>query len=175
MTAVSSRVGIVVDALRPDIDLDIIKGQKEPYYEGWHDSRGFKPAPALIYTWKEKAKSSVETLLHPFATGAKDAREVRACSERVGHGAVVVTVTGHRPNTTDYILIAGESGECAGRGYECKGDLAFVRTSGDQMVAAGMVNGTSLKGSREVFALETPASAWGRLQADGTWQSSEKH
>jgi len=172
VTAVSNAAGIVVEPLGSGITLSIIKGQKKPYYEGWHYARGFRPAPALVYTWKTKGVSCVQTLLCPLAAGANGARKVRASAERAGNGAVVLTITGHEPNTTDYLLIGGENRICRGGGHGLNGDLAFIRKSGDEIVAAGMVDGTSLTGEAPVFTFETPTSAWAQRQPDGTWRRS---
>ena len=172
VTAVSDTAGIVVEPLGSGITLSIIKGQKRPYYEGWHYARGFKPAPALIYTWKTKGMSCIQTLLYPFAAGASGARKVRASVERAGNGAVVLTITGHQPNTTDHLLIGGENRVCRGGGYGLNGALAFIRKSGDETIGAGMVDGTSLTGEAPVFTFETPTSAWAQRQPDGAWRRS---
>ena len=47
--------GIVVAPSRDDLELSIVTGQDEPK-EGWHlfSERKAEPAPALIYTWRDR-------------------------------------------------------------------------------------------------------------------------
>jgi len=62
---------IVVAPVRRDIELSIIEGQREPYYEGWrlHAPDRAELAPALIYEWEEQSPARVETVIWPVEPG----------------------------------------------------------------------------------------------------------
>ena len=82
---------VVVVPSRDDLKLSIVKGQKEPYYEGWHLYAPDKaaPAPALIYQWREKTPAQVETLIWPVAPGVSASIEL---TRQVADGVVTLTV-----------------------------------------------------------------------------------
>ena len=169
-TGTCDRAGIVVEPLAPGLSLEIIKGQKEPYYEGWDPAGGFTPAPALIYRWRAGGPTGTETLLYPYTPGSGKPG-IKASADRADDGSVCITITGCEPDTTDVILISGESGKCSGGGFELTGRLAFVRLSGDKPISAGIVEGTSLAaGDQAILNFASPLCAWGQCDNGGTWQ-----
>jgi len=92
---------------RQSMRLDVVKGQKEPYYEGWHlnTDQGGVPAPALIYEWEQKTPMSVETVICPVRRGESADLTV---TRQVADG--VVTLTVERGDMTDIITIAEDHG-----------------------------------------------------------------
>ncbi len=111
---------IVVAPSRDDLDLAIVTGRTEPRHEGWHlrTETDARPAPALIYTWREAAPARVETVLWPVPPGeAADLSVERA----VEGDTVTLTVT--RGDRRDVIVIgAGDA-------------LSLRRYAGDELVA----------------------------------------
>lgn len=92
--AVGERQGaprIVVLPSRSDLDLSVVRGREESPREGWHGyaAEKFAPAPALIYTWNERAPTRVETVLWPVKPGhAADIEVTRSAKD----GVVTLTV-----------------------------------------------------------------------------------
>lgn len=105
---------IVVASSREDLDLSIVKGQREPRYEGWQllSETDAREAPALIYTWREEAPSRVETVIWPVPPD-EDA-DIRVEREVDGE-RVTLTVT--RGDRSDVIEI-GEGDALTLRRYE---------------------------------------------------------
>lgn len=117
--AAEGRRRIVVAPARADLDLAIITGQREPRHEGWHlrSETDARPAPALIYTWREAAPARVETVLWPVPPGeAADLSVERA----VAGEAVTLTIT--RGDLRDVLVIGP------------KDALSLQRYAGEQLV-----------------------------------------
>lgn len=111
---------LVVAPTRDDLDLAVIKGQKTPRYEGWHlrTETDARPAPALIYTWREEAPSHVETILWPVPPGEAADMSVNRAVE-----GNTVTLTVQRGDRRDVIVIgAGDA-------------VSLRRYRGDELVA----------------------------------------
>ena len=173
VTAVAKKqAGIVVAPSRDDLKLEIIKGQKEPCYEGWHMTsvKAGEPAPALIYTWADRGASGVETVLYPVRGDA--ALRVQVGTHRGQDGSTVLKITGHAQDTTDYVLVGGESSSANAFDLALRGALGFVRVRNGTLVSAGLVEGESLTGDALSFRFERPASAWVRRARDGHYQTS---
>ncbi len=178
-TGVAGGAGIVVQPLCGDLRLDIVNGQKEPYYEGWHivEPACAMPADALVYTWEDSGSSGLETLLCPFPARSEVACSVRASSRLSPDGSVVVTVTGHRSDTTDHVLIAGAQESASSDGFELAGALGFVRMTAGEVVAMGMADAATLTAhglSLTAEASVSPArAAWTERSPGGGWQRGE--
>jgi hypothetical protein len=125
------QVRIVVAPSRPEMaELAIIKGQEEPFYEGWHlhsASRG-TAAPALIYEWAESVPALMETLIWPIAPGG--AHDVQIVREIAAGGQVSLQV--RRGNAIDHIEVLRDG-------------LNFMREEDGRLVSAGMVNSRELE------------------------------
>ena len=176
-TGIAGEAGIVVQPLRSDLRLDVVSGQKKPYYEGWHLTGRdcARPAPALIYKWNDSGPSGLETLLCPFpAQSGGDACGVRARARLAPDGSVDVTVTGHRPRTTDHVLIAGPDGVVRSDGLELAGAVGFVRLVAGEGVCMGMADSTALTACGLNLTAEPPDSrtraAWAERLPGGDWR-----
>lgn len=117
--AAEGRPRIVVAPARADLDLAIITGQREPRHEGWHlrSETDARPAPALIYTWREAAPARVETVLWPVPPG--EAADLSV--ERAVEGETV-TLTITRGDLRDVLVIGPEDA------------LSLQRYAGEQLV-----------------------------------------
>ena len=115
---------IVVAPSRDDIKLSITKGQKEPYYEGWHLCAANKAvaAPALIYEWEALSTTNMETVIWPVEPGKADGLNVDRC---VSDGAITITVK--RGNQTDAITIKGDD------------NVKLLRMKGDRKLAECLI------------------------------------
>lgn len=160
--------GLLVEPTSEDISLQIIEGQKEPYYEGFDPNAGFAPAPALIYTWDDTGSTGTETLLYPYTPG-EDSPDVQISAEHFEDGSASVTVTGFAPHTTDHIFVCGTGGTCSAGDCELQGRVGYVRTVDGEAVSAGLVEGTSLSCGEQIFSVEDLTSGWA-IKEDGRWQ-----
>lgn len=105
---------IVVAPSRKDLSLSIVKGEREPRYEGWQllSERDAREAPALIYTWREEAPSRVETVLWPVPPG--EAADLVVERELDGDTVTLTIARGERRDT----IVIGEGDALRLRRYE---------------------------------------------------------
>jgi hypothetical protein len=113
---------LVVAPSRSDLTLSIVKGQTDPYYEGWHLQSADEgtPAPALLYEWDEAGSTAVETVIWPVPPN--DSGNL-AIDRRIADGIIELTIT--RDNRIDVIF--------CGPGH----DIAFRRSRAGECMAAG--------------------------------------
>jgi hypothetical protein len=119
------RPRIVVAPTREDLDLTVIEGQKEPYYEGWHLVSETNPvaAPALVYEWQQQAPAAIETVLWPVPPDADADIDI---TRTVADGIVTLTIT--RGDDVDTITIAEDHA------------LTLERMQGGEVVGTGAVD-----------------------------------
>ncbi|NQT12850.1 MAG: hypothetical protein HQ582_08875, partial [Planctomycetes bacterium] len=136
---------IVVAPSRSDLVLSIIKGQTEPYYEGWHlhSAEEGSPAPALLYEWDDSGSTAVETVICPVHPG--DSGNL-AVERRVDDGIVTLIVT--RDDRSDVIS--------CGPGH----DLTFRRSCAGEFLAGGIVGGTPLETDSLTLEPQRPGAAY---------------
>ena len=121
---------IVVSPSRADLTLSIVKGQDEPFKEGWHllHEEQAEAAPALIYEWRERAPTMVETVIWPVPPG----RSPKIRVERsVAETTVTLTVT--RDDDTDVIT------------RDQAGNVTLYRLRNGKLIAAGVVGTAGLR------------------------------
>ena len=148
---------VVVAPCRPDLDLSIVKGQREPFYEGWHlyASEKAAAAPALIYEWEEPAPAKVETVIWPVAPGSPADLEV---VRRVATGVTTLTIT--RRDSIDVVSWGDDRGVALLRSNPS--GVAAACTVGEMPIRA---KGVTLRGSRL-------GVAYVRLDPAGQWVAS---
>ena len=137
--------GIVVSPSRADLALSIVKGQDEPFKEGWHllHEERAEAAPALIYEWHEQAPSMVETVIWPLPPGrAPQIRVQRSVA------AATVTLTLTRADGTDVIT------------RDQAGNVTLCRLQNGELVAAGVVGTTGLRGHGVTVTAATAGSTY---------------
>jgi hypothetical protein len=151
---------VVVAPSRTDLRLSVIKGQKQPFCEGWHLYAPQKAAaaPALIYEWEEPAPSRVETVLWPTRPG--EAADM-VVTRKVADGLVTLTIT--RGDRVDVIT--------CGRGDD---DLTFYRTRGGRVAAAGVVGGRPIEADRLSLHMPQPGAAYLLANDEGYVASSNR-
>ncbi|MSS72618.1 MAG: hypothetical protein EXS64_14165 [Candidatus Latescibacteria bacterium] len=114
---------VVVVPSRNDLSLSVVKGRREPTYEGWHlcaPDEGV-PAPALIYAWEEAAPARVETVIWPVRPGTPAGLTV---TRSVAGDVVRLTIT--RGACVDEITCGGG------------GEVALCRRVDGRVVAEGV-------------------------------------
>lgn len=138
---------IVIAPSRDDLELSVIKGQEEPYREGWHlySEKQADPAPALIYEWEQTPPARVETIIWPVKPGEPADLDV---NREVADG--VITLTVKRGASAD-VIVFGEAG-----------DIILHRMADDVLVGAGAV----------ALRAEGPVAAYLKRQEDGRWVAS---
>jgi len=137
--------GIVVSPSRDDLTLSIIKGQNEPFKEGWHllHEERAEAAPALIYEWRERAPAMVETVIWPTPPGGHP--EVRV-ERSVAETTVILTVT--RADDTDVIA------------RDQAGNVTLRRLRKGKVIAAGLVGTAGLRGRGITMTAARAGSAY---------------
>ena len=116
---------VIVAPTREDLQLSVIKGAKEPRYEGWHlvSETNAVAAPALIYEWEQQAPAAVETVLWPVAPGAEADIDI---ARAVTDGVTTLVIT--RGEAVDTITIADDHA------------LTLRRMRGGDLVGEGAVD-----------------------------------
>jgi len=136
---------IVVAPVRRDIELSIIEGQREPYYEGWrlHAPDRAELAPALIYEWEEQSPARVETVIWPVEPGKPADLNV---SRHARDGISSITVK--RDSRVDVISIGEED------------NLTLVCVDGDRVLGAGVVGRMSIQSHGLAIEPKRSGAAW---------------
>lgn len=149
---------VVVAPSRSDLELSVVKGQKEPRYEGWHLYAAEKAAAAsaLIYEWEEPAPACVETVIWPIEPGHTADIEIdRRLANRI------TTLTIARGDRVD-VLSCGEDGS-----------MTLRRSVPAGFVAAGMVGQLAIEADGFTLRASRAGAAYVRIdQSDRCVASS---